>query len=234
MSHFIAKTIKSAILPVVLLSVSGLALAHKAGDTIVRAGYAQVSPDASSSAVLGVAGSGVDVKNNAQLGLTGTYMLTDNFGIEVLAATPFQHDIVATGSIASFGKIGSTKHLPPTFSAQYYFTGSDSKINPYVGIGVNYTTFFSNKTTQNLNDAVAAVTGLTVTSTSMKLDDSFGVAFEAGVDFNLDNNWVLNVSVWKADIDTTAKINVNNGAANAQVDVNIDPIVYMIGVGYTF
>lgn len=234
MSYSIAKTIKSALLPVVLLSMSGVALAHKAGETIVRAGYAQVNPDASSSTVLDVAGSGVDVKNNAQLGLTGTYMLTDNIGIEVLASTPFKHDIVASGSIASFGKIGSAKHLPPTFSAQYYFTGSESKINPYVGIGVNYTTFFSSKTTQNLNDAVAAVTGLTVTSTSMKLDDSFGVAFEAGVDFKFNKNWLLNVSVWKANIDTKAKINVNNGVANTQVGVHIDPIVYMIGVGYTF
>ncbi len=234
MAHLIAKTIKTTLLPIVMLSASGAALAHKAGDTILRAGYAQVRPDTTSSTVLGVPGSGVDVKNNSQLGLTGTYMFTDNIGFEILASTPFNHDLNASGTIASFGKIGSTKHLPPTFTAQYFFTGRDSDINPYVGIGLNYTTFFSTKTTQNLNDAVHAVTGVDVTSTSMKLDDSFGVAFEAGVDFKFNKNWLLNISVWKADIDTTAKISVNNGAVNTQVDVNIDPIVYMIGIGYTF
>ncbi len=42
--------------------------------------------------------------NNTQLGLTFTYMATDNIGVELLAATPFRHKIGtrATGDIEPF------------------------------------------------------------------------------------------------------------------------------------
>ncbi len=232
MNQYVKNVVKVALFPVVLMSFA--AQAHEAGDFIFRAGLAQVTPDSSSSLVLGVADSGVEVENNVQIGLTGTYMFTDNIGFEVLASTPFDHDIKATGSIAGFGKLGSAKHLPPTFSVQYYFGDKDSTIRPYVGLGVNYTTFFSEDTTQNLNDAVAAVTGLTVSSTKMELDDSFGVAYEVGVDVEINKDWMFNASIWKIDIETTADINVNDGVANALVDVTIDPTVIMLGVAYTF
>ncbi|MCZ8485951.1 hypothetical protein O9993_11410 [Vibrio lentus] len=43
-------------------------------------------------------------------------MFTDNISFEVLAASPFSHNISATG----LGEIADTKHLPPTFMVQYY------------------------------------------------------------------------------------------------------------------
>lgn len=57
------------------------------------------------------------VDSNTQLGATFVYMIDNNLGFEVLAATPFSHDI----SVNGLGKIGETKQLPPTFSVQYYF-----------------------------------------------------------------------------------------------------------------
>ncbi len=60
---------------------------------------------------------GFDVSNNTQLGLTFTYMATDNIGIELLAATPFRHKI-GTGDT---GDIATVRHLPPTLMAQWYF-----------------------------------------------------------------------------------------------------------------
>ena len=43
-----------------------------------------------------------------------TYMMTDVWAIEVLAAYPFKHDI----ELLDGTKVGSTKHLPPTVSVQ--------------------------------------------------------------------------------------------------------------------
>jgi len=40
----------------------------------------------------------------------------------------------------------STEHLPQTVSLQYHFM-PDSKFQPYLGLGVNYSHFFSEKTT---------------------------------------------------------------------------------------
>ncbi len=66
--------------------------------------------------MLGSLGS-FNVSNNTQLGLTFTYMATDNIGVELLAATPFRHK-VGTGPT---GTIATVHQLPPTLMAQWYF-----------------------------------------------------------------------------------------------------------------
>ncbi len=59
----------------------------------MRAGSATVRPTEGAGGTLGSLG-GFSVTNNTQLGLTFTYMATDNIGVELLAATPFRHKIV--------------------------------------------------------------------------------------------------------------------------------------------
>lgn len=71
-------------------------------------------------------------------------MIKENIAIELLAATPFSHDIKGTGALAGVGKVGETKQLPPTLSVQYHFSPKAS-VRPYVGAGINYTIFFSEK-----------------------------------------------------------------------------------------
>ncbi|MEN2899953.1 Outer membrane protein W [Mannheimia haemolytica] len=70
--------------------LTGTAVAHQAGDVIFRAGAVHVKANSSSDAK-SKAATGIDVdlevKNNTQLGLTATYMLADNVGIELLGAT---------------------------------------------------------------------------------------------------------------------------------------------------
>ena len=189
--------------------VSGSALAYQQGDMILRGGAAMVDPDASGDPI------DVEVDDNTQLGITFTYMLSDDVGVEVLAATPFSHTV----SLIDGTEVGDVKHLPPTVSVQYFPMASDSKFQPYVGVGLNYTIFFDED--------------LTLTDGSMKLDDSFGLAFELGCDFELSDNLVLNAAIWTIDIDTTATIKPTGGAP-IETDVDIDPLVYMIGVGYKF
>ncbi len=117
--------------------LSGSAFAHEAGEFFMRAGPATVRPTEGAGGTLGHL-NGFDVSNNTQLGLTFTYMATDNIGVELLAATPFRHK-VGTGAT---GDIATVHLLPPTLMAQWYFGDSSSKVRPYVGVGVNYTTFF--------------------------------------------------------------------------------------------
>ena len=200
--------------------------AYEAGDLILRAGPANANPDASSSEVrlagTGIAGSSVDVDDNTQLGLTGTYMFSDSLGIGLLAATPFKHDVSASG--IGVGKVASVEHLPPTLTLQYFPRAGDAAVQPYFGLGVNYTTFFSEKTSGELNRALG--------ESDISLDDSFGLALEAGIDVSLNQNWVLNAAVWRLDLDTDATI--NSPAGQVTVDVAVDPWVYMVGLGYKF
>jgi outer membrane protein len=44
---------------------------------------------------------------------------------------------------------------------------------------------------------------------------------------------LFNVSVWNIDIDTEARLYVNNARVD-KIDVEIDPWVYMVGLGYRF
>lgn len=180
-------------------------MAYEAGDIMVKAGVINVSPK-DENLKLGAAK--VQVKDDTQLGLTGTYMVTPQVGIEVLAATPFKHSIELDGN-----KIATTKHLPPTVSVQYYPMDSASVIQPYVGAGLNMTLFFDEK---------GAVKG----NALGPLSDSFGLSVSAGANYHIDDNWMANVGVWYIDIDTDLD------AANETVE--IDPLVFMVGAGYKF
>ncbi|GGY62541.1 OmpW/AlkL family protein [Marinobacter zhanjiangensis] len=225
---------------------AGSAQAYQAGDIIVRAGAVTVDPNESSSNVsLNIDPTlvqeewKVGVDSDTQLGLSGTWMMTDSLGLSLLAATPFEHDLYGSGSLPKSADLGSTKHLPPTLTLQYYPLHSSSMIQPYVGVGVNYTVFFEEKTTETLNGALNNHLNTTaVQSTDMDLDDSVGLAAEVGVDIRLDERFGINAGIWYADIDTTADIDAfdANGAklGTAKVDVEIDPMVYMVGFTYNF
>ncbi|MFC1100088.1 OmpW family outer membrane protein [Pasteurella multocida] len=190
--------------------VAGSAVAHQAGSVIVRGGPILVVPNASTNHD----GFKFDVNSNAQLGLTATYMATDNLGVELLAATPFSHEITLGNTL-----VGKTKHLPPSLYAQYYFLDKDAKARPYVGAGVNYTTFFSEK---------AVLNGVT----DLKLKDSWGPAFNAGVDIQVADNLFLNTAIWYAKIKSKATFKL--GDVEHKVNVKLDPTVFFVGLGYRF
>ncbi|NDJ83524.1 outer membrane protein OmpW [Vibrio campbellii] len=211
------KTISS--LAVVAALVSPSVFAHSEGDFILRVGAASVVPNDSSDKILGSQYE-LEVNSDTQLGLTFGYMFTDNISLEVLAATPFSHDI----STDLVGKdIGSTKHLPPTVMVQYYFGDSQSKFRPYVGAGLNYTIFFD----EGFNS-----TGKGAGLSDLKLDDSFGLAANVGVDYMINDKWFLNASAWYANIETEATYKA--GGAKQKTDVEINPWVFMISGGYKF
>jgi len=211
--------------------VSTQAMAYEAADIIVRAGATMVAPNDSSGEVTlnGVslgADSGVTVGDDTQLGLTVTYMLDKNWGIELLAATPFSHTIKSEGTaLAGLGidEVATADQLPPTLSAVYHFDVKGA-LQPYLGLGLNYTTFFNEDASNELDAALG--------NASVSLKDSWGLAAQVGLDFHLSDNWLLNGSVRYIDIETEGTITTSAG--KVKVDVDIDPYVYTIAVGYKF
>ncbi|MDR1229304.1 MAG: outer membrane beta-barrel protein [Azoarcus sp.] len=224
-------------------AVSGVALAHEAGDVVLRVGVAHVSPEVSSGKIKvdghSLSGTKVsDVESNTQLGLTGTYIVAPHFGIEVLAATPFTHKIKVKGVDAALnlpsgtvnGNFGKATHLPPTVSAQYFFLNPKSKFQPYVGLGLNYTIFFNEKLSSKQKEN--GFHGL-------DLENSWGLAAQLGADVALTDKLFLNAAVWKIDINTKAKTKNTNAALGTnntpvKVDVDVDPWVFFFGLGYKF
>ena len=234
-----ALTITAAI---ALACASAAGQAYEQGDWILRVGATTVDPDTDSDNIYLPGGlvAKADVDSDTQLGIIPAYMFTDQFAIEVLAATPFKHDIEARGEGSIKGtnlNAGSTKQLPPTISLQFYPRGGLSGWQPYFGAGLNYTAFFDEDVDNQLIGLLGSLTGGAVNGADLDLDDSWGLALQAGVDIPINDNWAFNVGVWYLDIDTTAEITAKaDGATAAKVkfDVDIDPWVYNVGIAYKF
>jgi outer membrane protein len=198
---------KNAVFATLLLAgvMGGNAYAMDQGDWLIRGGASYVNPKSNNSDI-------VSVDSGTSFTINFTYMMTDAWAVEVLAAYPFKHDI----ELLDGTKVGSTKHLPPTVSLQYHWA-PNSTFQPYVGVGLNYTHFFSEKTTGPL------------TGVDLSLDGSWGLAGEIGADFMLNDQWFLNGSIRYIDIETKAKL---DGASIGKV--NISPWVYGVHLGYRF
>jgi outer membrane protein len=226
------KKVLSVALVAALAGGSLAVQAHEKGDMIIRFGATTVEPDADSDAINlpGVPTLRADVDDDTQLGIIPAWMITDKIGLELLAATPFEHDISVGGKGVPDIDAGSTKHLPPTLSLQFYPLGGNSGWQPYVGVGVNYTYFFDEDVDGELKDALGAILG--AEKASLSLSDSWGLSAQAGVDIPLGNQWGINLAVWYIDISTEAKIKTDVGTV--KFDVDIDPWVYNIGVFYRF
>lgn len=217
------------------------AFAHEAGDWIVRGGVGVVMPKDDNLTLpeisidpLTINGS-VQVDDGTSLTLSGTYMFTENWAFDILAAWPFKHDIdldasIFDGSSTTSGSVpfGEVKHLPPTFSVQYHFA-PDADFQPFVGFGVNYTMFSSEELTSDVIDA-----GIV----DFSLDDSFGVAVQLGADWMLNDRSLINFDIrWiniEADIEATVDDGVSSPATAGLGTVEIDPWVFAINYGYKF
>lgn len=157
-----------------------------------------------------IAGADVDISTAFVPELDFTYFFTKNIAAELILATT-KHDVEIEGG----ADLGHVWLLPPTLNLQYHFYAGDFK--PYVGAGVNYTIFYGEKS----GDVV-----------DMDYENSFGVSFQAGVDYNLNDSWFLNLDVKQILLSTDVK--VDTGAGVLPVDVDINPLVVGLGIGKKF
>jgi outer membrane protein len=228
---------KATKLVVALLAATGLsaiaapAMAYEAGDWLVRGRIAHINPndDSGTLSLNGGAldvGEGVKVDSDTIPELDITYMITKNWGVELILGYS-EHTVTthkAAEAALSLGDVIDTKVLPPTLTLQYHFM-PDSNIRPYAGLGVNYTYFFS----EDLDGVLDTLGG------KVKLEDSWGLAAQVGVDVAINDDWFFNADVKYIDIDTKAKFsNIVNGATSAEISADIDPFVYSIGIGRRF
>jgi outer membrane protein len=182
------------------------AQAQDTGNWIVRARAVNLD-----SANKDNTGAGLDLSVNDKVipEVDITYFYTPNIAVELVLTIPQKHDIRAGGTV-----VGSVKHLPPTLTAQYHFTGLGA-FRPYLGAGINYTHFSSVNLPPALNADLTR--------------NSFGLALQAGLDIPVGGGWLINVDVKKVQIATKLKV---NGAELGKL--KIDPVLFGIGVGKRF
>lgn len=199
-----------------LVAMQGEVLAQSgksAGDIMLRLRGIGVLPDESST--VSVIGGKVSADDSYVPELDLTYFVTDNIALELIAATT-KHDMADNGSALGNVDLGDVMLLPPTLTLQYHVLPK-AQFSPYVGAGVNYTFFYN-------EDAPGG------TVTQIDYDNGFGWALQAGIDVQFASQWSLNLDVKKLWLNTD--VSINNGAIAA--DVDLDPWIVGIGVGYRF
>lgn len=195
----------------------------KAGDVLVRLRAIGVIPTGDGQDILpGLAGAGLDPRSSVVPELDFTYMFTDNIGVElILAISP--HDFSGTGTISSLGKVADLMLLPPTLTLQYHFW-SHTTIRPYIGAGINLTWAFAEDASSSLEAALGP--------TDIDAGFSVGPAFQAGVDFDIAENWFINIDLKYIMMDFD--VDLTSGGVTRTIDVNVNPLIVGIGIGYKF
>lgn len=188
----------------------GLSAPAFADDWFVRLGAAHVDPKSDNGSLAGgVLATTID--SSTQLGLVLGRQLTDNWAVELLAASPFKHTVSLNGVEAV-----DFKQLPPTLGLQYRFAPS-APVSPFIGAGLNYTRTWSESTRGPVDGA------------DVKLGNSWGLAGQAGLAVRLGDSMELVLEARYIDISVDVSVNgANVGKAH------VDPMVYALTLGWRF
>lgn len=194
------------VLGVLLAAAVGTTAASAQGEHpwLIRARGVAIIPDASSSP------SGLDVDADGTVELDISRFLTRNIALELVLATA-GHEVKLLGTEGETS-LGSVNVLPPTLVLQYHLL-PEGKFRPYIGAGGNLTVFYTK--TGDLD--------------ALDLDESFSWAAQAGFDIPISKRAVFNVDAKYIDMNTSVK-----SGGTKVFDLDINPIVIGVGIGYRF
>ncbi len=214
--------------------VAGAATPAEAGDSNgdfqIRAGVSGVVFDTDVKSVRTSTGVDLRAAANADANvedivvptLTLTYFFTKNFAAELNCCTG-RINLEGTKGFAALNTLADAWVLPPVVTLQYRFDRF-AGFQPYVGAGVEWIHYWSG----DGDNAVGA--------TKVKIDDSFGFALQAGLDYDLGGGWSLDVDVKKAWLGTTVTWERTDLPGNPSVvsKADVDPLWITGSVGYRF
>ncbi|HEX2843458.1 OmpW/AlkL family protein [Hyphomicrobium sp.] len=196
--------------------VAPAAAGSESGNFMVRVQGTVVDPDSSAKVSAGgarLAGADAEVDTEVLPTLTLSYFFNKNIALELFCCFA-KLEAEGKGSINGTD-LGDFWVFPPALTLQYHFDQFGA-LKPYVGAGLQYIHFFN----EGRSDLGAKI----------DLDDAVGFTLQAGVDVSLGEGWYLNADVKKTFIETDASW----GATGIKADVDIDPWIFSLGVGYRF
>jgi len=210
------------------LVAGSAAQAQSAGSWAVRAGAIGLYPQVSSGNLSPPAppNTQTDVSSDWTLGGGVTYMITDNWSIDVPLALPFTHTLTGAGAIAGVGTIGTTKALPITMWGQYRFGEAKSTFRPYLGAGLTYAYFYDENATSTLN-ALSGGTPSNPTTFSIQSKWAFGV--QAGATYAFNERWFLDGMLGYTWLKNTTTLSTGQTQP-----MTLNPVSVAISIGYKF
>lgn len=221
------QTLKLSLVALALVAGSA-AQAQSAGTWMARVGATGIYPQVSSGDLSPPAwpNTQTDVSSDWSLGGGITYMITDNWSVDLPLALPFTHTLTGAGAIAGVGTIGTTKALPATLFAQYRFGDAKAAFRPYLGAGLTYAYFYDENATNTLN----ALSGGTPSNpTTFSIESKFALSVQAGATYAFNERWFLDGVVgytWLKNITT-----LSTGQTQ---QMTLNPVSVAISIGYKF
>ena len=187
------------------------------GNWLIRLRALAVVPDEKSSSISIIGGRVSDISSTVVPELDFSYFFTKNIASELILATT-RHSVKATRTALGPLDLGKVSLLPPTLTIQYHFFEPEHKVRPYVGAGINYTLFY--------HDDAGPV------ASSISYENSFGPVLQAGLNIGLNEHFSINFDVKKVYIDSDVHVRALDSSMKTHVDIN--PVLYAIGIGYHF
>jgi outer membrane protein len=216
------------------------AFANEPGTWTMYLGVSTVEPDGKGVSFtvpdieFGEITAGFEIDSATSMPIGMTYMFNENWALDILAAAPFSHDIMATVAIPGESgtmKIGEFDQMPPTLSVQYHFTTAGN-FDPYVGLGFNYTVFSDEKIVPSMvEEGIERIS----------IDNSTGIAAQIGGHWEFNENWIIGFDARYIEIDADGTLSgwAFDPLEETSIDVDVPPIaldpwVYSLNVGYHF
>ena len=214
---------------VVALAAPGQAAA-KAGDVQLKVFATYVAPDGKISDVktdlIGLpAGTQAKADDNVTPTVAIEYFVTGAVSLETIAGVT-QHDVNGRGALNGATLVSDAKIVPATLTLKYHF-GAEGGVRPYVGAGPSYFIFIDEKPGAFMKSAFGA--------SKLKINDSLGVALQAGVDVPINKSGMsLSLDAKKYFLSADATWRDASGGLLLKTKQNIDPWVLSAGISYRF
>jgi outer membrane protein len=121
--------------------------------------------------------------------------------------------------------VSSARWISPTLLLEYNFLSVNSPLRPFLGVGVNYTTFYDRDSTAAGNAASGGPTRLSLTS-------SVGPAVTGGLTYRISDRWHLHGSYSWSRVKTDLTTNTDGVIRTSHI--NFGPQALVVSVGYSF
>jgi len=233
MNNSIIKLVFSVTSVLILMSGSP-AFSDEVKSNSVRIGFYDVFYHASATDITGPyvpAGVNLDVNDVKTLYFAYIRRLTPDWDLEIAAGLPPKTETVGkgpatVGSVAYNGQVISTaKWFAPTILINYNILSEEHKFRPYIGVGINYTTFYDRRSTAAGDAASGGPTKISLTA-------SVGPAATAGLSFKPTPNWGIYASYSITRVNS--HLTTNTAGVFRTSSIKFGPQALVISAGYAF
>ena len=209
-------------------------LAQQAGDIQVKVLATAVLPDGELDSIEGgtlastVAGLGVETEANDNYvpTLAVEYFVSPNLSVETICCVTAHHvSATAPAALTGANLVDKIHIVPATFMLKYHF-GAPGGIRPYIGAGPTYFLF--------LQDEAGAGAVAALGAASNHIDDTFGVALQAGIDVPVNEAMLLSLDAKRYFVSPDVHWYNAAGTEVLHTQHNLDPWVLSVGAGFRF